>query len=60
MKYFILSEMTAEKLGNYRIPLIHSDEFGHDRKNHPLPLNTRAVLDLSPLDEARLTAQTNN
>ena len=40
--YKFLLKMIAEKMDMYNIPLIHSEDFGHGKKNLPLPFNTPA------------------
>ncbi|WP_032113665.1 S66 peptidase family protein [Candidatus Paracaedibacter symbiosus] len=59
-KYQWLREALAEKLEERNIPFIHSDEFGHGKKNHPLPFNTPAILSFLNTEEASLTVKTNN
>ena len=59
-KYQFLREEFAERLNARGIPFIHSPDFGHGKKNNPLPFNTSATLSFNGGDEVLMKVKTNN
>lgn len=59
-KYQYLKNEFATLFNERGIPFFQSDNFGHGKKNSPLPFNTPAILSFENPDEVRLKIRTNN